>query len=121
MASSEHVYVSITGLQLKRLWHAPRFWSLSVPAMVQAQSAPGNLGAATQTIEGVHHTRSVWVNREAALAYAHSGAHAKAMAAFDDMATGVVFGFETHRDAIPDWPELHAQWRERQNAASASR
>jgi hypothetical protein len=53
------VYVSITGLELRRLWHYPTFMFHAVRSMGQARSAPGNLGADARTIDGIHHTLSI--------------------------------------------------------------
>jgi quinol monooxygenase YgiN len=76
--------------------------------MRQAQSAPGNLRAETRTINGVHHTLSVWTDEAAMRRYLVSGAHIKAMQAFRGMATGKTFGFEA--EAPPDWDEVHDLW-----------
>lgn len=102
------VYVSITGLRLKAIWHAPRFWWLAIRAMTQAKSAPGNLSADARTINGVHHTLTVWQNKTAMMIFIRKGAHRQAMRAFTAIATGKTFGFET--DKVPDWSEVHDLW-----------
>ena len=101
-------YVSITGLQLKRVWHAPKFWRHAAASMSQAKSADGCLSADARTINGVHHTLTVWTSRKAMLAYLSEGAHLKAMKAFKSFATGKVYGFETAK--VPEWPIAHALW-----------
>lgn len=62
------------------------------------------------TIDGVHHTRSVWTDRRAMITYLRSGAHAKALAVFPKIATGKVLGVTL--DYVPDWPEVRQLWEE---------
>lgn len=102
------IYVSVTGLKLSGIWHAPKFWRLAVPAMGAAQSAPGNLKASARTVAGVHHTLTAWESRDAMLAYVRAPAHLKAMRAFPGMATGKTLGF--YSDTIPSWSEALAKW-----------
>lgn len=104
-------YISITGLKLKRFWHAPRFWFHAVRSMVQAKQAPGNVLAKAKTINGVHHTLSVWQSREAMQVFIRRGAHLKAMRQFSSMATGKTFGFESND--IPAWHEVHQLWQDK--------
>lgn len=105
---ADTVYVSITGLELKRIWHAPIFWRHALASMSQAQRADGCLSADARTINGVHHTLSLWQSREKMLAYLRTGSHFKAMQKFDKIATGKVLGFCT--DTPPDWSEVHDLW-----------
>lgn len=79
-------------------------------AMAQARNADGCLDAAARTIDGVHHTRTVWRDRKAMQAYLSTGAHLKAMKIFHRVATGKTHGFET--TTIPDWNEVHRLWRD---------
>lgn len=95
------VYVSITGLKLKKWWHIFRFYKHASAAFKQARSAPGNLQAEVRTIGKWHCTLTVWKDREAMRAFIHAGDHAEAIAAFPGFATGVTYGFET--TDIPDW------------------
>lgn len=112
MSSGEgQLYVSITGLRLKRPWHVFRFWRHAVAAMRQAQRAPGNLQASAKTIAGVRHTLTVWESKAAMRAFLYSGAHKKAIRAFPAIATGKTFGFEG--DRVPNWDEVHRLWQER--------
>lgn len=106
----QDVYVSITGLQVRRLWHIPSFWSHAMKSMVQARSAPGNISANARTINGVHHTLSVWTDRQAMRAYLTAGPHLEAMRLFPSIATGKVVGYLAKR--APDWSEVHAIWLE---------
>ena len=105
------VYVSITGLQVRRVWHIPSFWSHAMKSMVQARNAPGNISADARTINGVHHTLSVWTDRDAMRAYLTAGPHLEAMRRFPSIATGKVVGYLAQQP--PDWSEVHAIWLER--------
>jgi len=108
---SDLVYVSITGLKLKKFYFAPLFWRYALGAMSQAKKADGCLSADATTIDGFHHTRSVWTSRKAMLAYLTAGAHIKSMKIHKRIATGRVYGFETN--TIPDWKTAHRLWLEK--------
>ena len=112
---SETVYVSITGLRVKHLWYMPLFWRHAIAAMAQAEKADGCLSVEARTIDGVHHTRSVWRSRQAMLAYLSTGAHLKAMSVFKRIATGKTYGFET--TDVPDWNLVHVLWNEKGRVA----
>ena len=107
----QDVYVSITGLQVRRVWHIPSFWSLAMKSMMQARNAPGNISADARTINGVHHTLSVWTEMDAMQAYLTAGPHLEAMRRFPSIATGKVVGYLATQ--APDWSEVHAIWLER--------
>lgn len=84
----------------------PLFWRYTIPAMVAARSAPGNLSSDARKVDGVHHTLSTWDNRAAMLAYRRSPAHARAMPRFATISTGRVVGWEA--PMRPSWDEaLH--------------
>ena len=106
---TKKVYVSITGLQVKRFWHYPKFWKLAQASMVQANAADGCLSAEARTINGIHHTRSAWTNESAMRAFRHSGAHLEAMKAFRSIATGKTYG--SFMTEMPDWHTVHELWR----------
>ncbi len=108
------VYVSITGLQVRRVWHIPTFWSHAMRSMVQARAAPGNISADARTIDGVHDTLSVWTDKDAMRAYLTAGPHLEAMRLFPGIATGKVVGYPARQ--APDWSEVHASWLERGRA-----
>ena len=108
--SGPEFYISITGLRLKRIWHAPVFWTHAIRSMAQARAAAGNIRADARTIAGVHHTLSVWTDRAAMRAFLTAGHHAVAMRLFPKIATGKTFGFTATE--VPDWPEVHRLWRE---------
>lgn len=116
--SRQTVYVSITGLTLKGPFHVFRFWWHAVLSMRQAKAAAGNISADAQTINGVHHTLTVWESERAMRCFLYQGAHGKAIRAFGSIATGKTFGFET--DQVPQWSDVHALWRERGKAYSAA-
>lgn len=104
----EELYVSITGLELKSSRHFLRFWWHAVRSMIQAKTAKGNISADAKTIEGIHHTRTVWTDENAMRAYLVKGSHLKAMKAFHGIATGKTLGFST--DQVPSWKEVHSLW-----------
>jgi hypothetical protein len=100
------VYVSITGLKVRHAWRMPLFWVLTLRALAQARRAPGNLSVKAGAIGGVHHTLTVWTDRDAMLAYLTSGAHRDAMRRSADIGTGRVAGFVT--DEVPPWAKVPA-------------
>ncbi len=102
------VYVSITGLQLRAIWHAPRFWTLAMPAMAAAQTAPGNLSASARTVSGVHHTLTTWDSAAAMRAYLTSDSHRRAVAAFPRIAEGKTHGYWS--DGHPTWDDALDHW-----------
>ncbi len=106
--SQPEVYVSITGLQVRRVWHIPAFWTHAIRAMVQARGAPGNISAQARRIDGVHHTLTVWTDRKAMLGYLRTGPHRDAIRLFPRIATGKVLGFCTQE--VPDWADVPALW-----------
>ena len=106
---TESVYVSITGLRVRRFWHVPMFWRHAIASMAQARKADGCLGASAKTINGIHHTRSIWRDREDMLAFLGNGAHLEAMKLFPRIAKGKTLGFEATE--VPDWDEVHRLWR----------
>jgi quinol monooxygenase YgiN len=80
-------------------------------SMVQARHAPGNISADARTINGVHHTLSVWTDQDAMRAYLTAGPHLAAMRLFPRIATGKVVGYLARQ--APDWSEVHTIWLER--------
>ncbi len=105
------IYVSITGLHLKGRRHAFRFAWHALRAMRQARRARGNIRAEAKTIDGVHHTLTVWEREADMRRFLYRGAHRAAIGAFPAIASGKTFGYEA--DTVPDWDEVHALWRER--------
>lgn len=101
-------YVSITGLKVLRVWHTPIFWRLAVASMAQARMDPGCLSAEARTMNGIHHTRSLWRDQQSMRDYLRAGAHLRAMKQFKRIGTGKTLGYEA--DELPDWDDLHALW-----------
>jgi quinol monooxygenase YgiN len=104
------MYVSITGLKPKSLLQAPRFWWHAIRAMQQARHAAGNLSVDARTIDGTHHTLSLWIDRAAMQAYLGAGAHKAAMRISRRLGNGTVYGYDSA--VAPDWaavPELLQQ------------
>ena len=104
-------FVSITGLKLNSFIHSPRFWWLAIRSMRQAMRAAGNISASAQTINGIHHTLTVWKDEASMRAYLVQGAHLQAVKAFRSIATGKTIGFEA--DIPPAWSEVHQIWLEK--------
>ena len=102
-------YVSITGLRLKQPGSLIRFWWHAIRSMKQAKQAPGNILAETRTINGVHHTLSVWESEDAMRRYLVSGAHLAAMRVFPAIAAGSTLGFIA--DQPPEWSRVHEIWQ----------
>ncbi|MFL4471412.1 hypothetical protein ACERZ8_16580 [Tateyamaria armeniaca] len=102
------MYVSITGLRVKRWWLMPVFWRHAVPTFKDAQNAKGNIHSAVRRIGRVHHTLTVWDSRADMLAYLRSARHAYAMRRFSSFATGRVYGYEA--EVPPDWDAALAQY-----------
>ena len=101
-------YVSITGLQLKSLWQYPRFFWHAAPSLRQARRAEGNLLAEARTIDGTHHTLTVWESKASMRAYIQAEPHRSAMRAFPSLARGKTYGFEA--DSVPSWHEARDLW-----------
>lgn len=79
-----------------------------MPAMMSAKSAPGNVYAEGNIIDGTHHTLSAWDDRESMLRFMRGTNHVAAMGALDSIATGKVYGYES--DAIPSWSEAREMY-----------
>ncbi len=102
------VYISIAGLQVRRIWHVPIFWFYALRSMAQARKAGGNISSDARTINGVHHTLSLWTDDAAMRAFLTTGPHLMAMNRFRSIATGKVVGYFAARG--PEWSEVHAIW-----------
>jgi hypothetical protein len=102
------VYVSITGLRLKRWWHFLSFLRLSISAARQARMAEGNLATQLTRKNGVYHTLSVWRSEADMRNFLYDGAHMRSIRAFPRIATGKTFGFET--TDVPELDAVHDLW-----------
>lgn len=76
--------------------------------MAQAQSCEGLISADARTINGIHHTLSIWENESCMRRYLVAGAHLRAMRAFKQIATGKTIGYVTTDP--PDWSKVHDIW-----------
>ncbi|MEM7445882.1 MAG: hypothetical protein AAF414_21350, partial [Pseudomonadota bacterium] len=108
--SDQKVYVSITGLRLKGPRHGPRFFWHAMRSMTQARKADGNISVATRSVDGVHHTLTVWRDEAAMRAFLVAGAHRQAMKAFPSIGTGSTYGYAS--DTVPNWDEALEIWRQ---------
>ena len=99
---SPKYYISLTCIHVYKEY-MPRFIELTMPAMGQAKTAPGNVVATgMSTPEGLHCTCSAWNSKEDMLQFLRSGAHALAMRESRKIGSHVItYGYES--DAIPDW------------------
>lgn len=76
--------------------------------MAQAKTAAGHVSSDACSINGIHHTVSVWQTKEAMRAYLVAGAHLEAMKIHNEISTGRVLGFGA--DATPPWSRVHELW-----------
>lgn len=105
------MYVSVTGLKVKRFWHLPRFWWHAMRSFRQAQRAPGVRLVQVRNVKGYQQTLTCWHSRRDMLNFMRSRPHIDAIRAFGDIATGRTYGWEA--DAPPNWDDALAQWREK--------
>lgn len=97
------MYVSVTGLRLRRSWHMPAFFWHTARSVWQARRTPGNLRVGLRRIDGVYHTLTLWENAAAMRRFAYTGAHRRTIEVFPRIATGTTFGYES--DTLPTWAE----------------
>ena len=79
--------------------------------MSQAKRADGIISADARTINGVHHTLTVWESETAMRRFLYRAAHRKAIKAFPEFASGKTFGFLTNEP--PGWDQVHEIWTNR--------
>jgi hypothetical protein len=106
MAQTDGMWVSVTGLTVRRTVDVPVFWFHAVRCMVEARQSPGNLGADTRTIDNVHYTVSLWADPADMRAFVHSDVHVKAMTVFPRIAAGKVLS--GLMPTVPDWTDVPA-------------
>ena len=106
--TDREVYVSITGLRIKSIFHYPQFFWLATASMTQAQGSEGLIRADARMIDGVHHTLSIWKDEQSMRAFLLTGAHKQALQAFRRIATGKTLGYLT--TTPPDWSEVNEIW-----------
>ncbi len=103
------LYVSVTGLKLKSIWHWPQFAWFAVRSMNQAKRVAGNISAQARSVNGIQHTLSVWQSQAHMRAYLKAGAHLEAMKNFHHMAGGSTYGYDA--GTAPSWAEALELWR----------
>lgn len=104
------MYISVTGLKLTSPKYFLRFWRHALPSFKQAEAAEGNVFSAVKSVDGYHHTITVWESKKAMKAYVASGAHRKAMGQFSGIATGKITAWEG--EDIPTWDEALERWHQ---------
>lgn len=104
-------HVSVTGMDVQSWWLLPTFIRFARDSMIQAKNSEGNVHAEGGYSRGVHHTLTVWEDRDAMSNYLRSGAHKEAMARSKDIGTFVqVYGYDS--DEIPSMKEAIQLWQE---------
>ena len=103
------MYVSVTGLKAKGFLAAIRFWLLAVPAFKQAKSSGGVLFCEVKSVDGFHHTLTIWKITKDMRKFVLSPIHKRAMKMFPKIATGSTIGYEA--DKMPGWDEALSTWR----------
>jgi hypothetical protein len=104
-------YVSFTGIELKSIFQSVSFWWHAVPSFMDAQRSEGNLHAETRTVGQVHHTYTVWTDRESMRKYLLAGPHRKAMAVSNQVGRYIkVYG--GYHDTKPTWDDAVELWRD---------
>ena len=108
--SCKTVYVSVTGLKTKGFVGWLRFWILTIPAFRAAQTAEGCLFCEAKTLNGYHHTFTVWQDKASMMKYRASPAHRKTMKVYSKVADhGKVYGYEAN--SIPSWADALRGWQ----------
>ena len=103
------MYVSVMALKAKGFLLAIRFWFLAVPALKQAKSSAGVLFCEVKSVDGFHHTSSLWETKKDMRKFMLSPIHRKAMKIFSKIATGSTNGYEA--DKMPGWHKALSTWR----------
>jgi hypothetical protein len=105
------MHISITGLKPKGLFGFFKFWSLAIPSFQEAQKAEGILFSEVKRINRYQCTLTAWESRDHMLQFMRNGVHLKAMKAFNKIATGKSYGYES--DEIPTWEQAFATLQEK--------
>lgn len=98
------MYISLTGLQLKKWWYFPLFFRHALLSYWQAQKADGNISVFVKNVGGYRCTMTVWESRRDMLSFLYHGHHKRAIQIFPLIATGRTCGFES--DEPPDWDDV---------------
>ena len=105
LKSGASVWISITGLKLKKFWYFPVFLRYAIPSHRQAENSPGCLMAEAKRIDGVFHTLTIWRSKKEMREFASRGVHKQAVRAFSKYFTGHILGYEANE--VPNWEEAH--------------
>ena len=97
------MYVSVTGLKNRGFIGRVRFWVVAIPAFRAGKKAEGCLFCETKTLNGYHHTLTVWVDKNSMIKYRDSKFHLNAMRIFPKIAYGKVYGCEI--TSFPTWSD----------------
>jgi len=103
------MYVSVTALKAKGFLLAIRFWFLAVPALKQAKSSAGVLFCEVKSVDGFHHTSTVWETKKDMRKFVLSPIHMRAMKIFLKITTGSTICYKT--DKMPSWGETLSIWQ----------
>jgi len=82
---------------------------LAVPALKQAKSSAGVLFCEVKSVDGFHHTLTVWETKKDMRKFVLSSTHRKAMKMFPKIAKGSTIGYKA--DKMPSWDEALSIWR----------
>ena len=108
------MHLVVTGLTLRSPLYQPLFLFHAIRSHSQASAHPGIRHLDQRTVDGVHHTVTLWEDAVAARDYGTSGAHRRAAAIYAKIATGKVYAGPA--DAAPDWPTARRLWEEQGRA-----
>ena len=74
---------------------------MAIPAFRAAQKAESCLICETKTLNGYHHTFTIWKDKKLMMKYRASPVHLKTMKVFSQIAHHKVYGYEANN--IPTW------------------
>lgn len=97
------MYISVTGLRLKKRWFFLQFIWHAVRSRHQAVRSKGVLHVAVTSRQGTQHTLTAWDSKDSMEAFKYSGAHKQAIKVFRQFFEGKTYGYDS--DSIPDWDE----------------
>mmetsp|Transcript_1943 Transcript_1943/g.1834 ORF Transcript_1943/g.1834 Transcript_1943/m.1834 type:complete len:142 (+) Transcript_1943:131-556(+) len=104
-------YVSVTSLLIKNILAAPKFVYYTMPAMREAQKAPGILYCTGTGYKGLQMTITVWESKEKMRDYYKGGAHLAAMKSLKDVSSyAKIHGYFT--DEMPTDSSALDEWKE---------
>jgi hypothetical protein len=95
------MYISITGLRLKKPWFFLHFIWHAFRSHRQATKARGVIDVKVTSRNGTQHTLTAWESKKDMEMFKTSGAHKRAIQIFRRFFTGSTYGYES--DTIPDW------------------